>query len=109
MYHPSTLVLALTASLNRELFVCVVGGGEVSNTRGEVRMLSNHRFRSAARAERFRPILDELAALPAAEVAATLNARNVPSPRGGRRYQAQVIRMRKRLAAGPRRKTRRGF
>jgi hypothetical protein len=53
--------------------------------------------------------VDELAALPAAAVAATLNARSVPSPRGGRWYQVQVIRMRKRLAAGPRRKARKGL
>ena len=74
-------------------------------------MLTNHRFQSAenVRAERFRPILDELTALPAAAVAATLNARNVPSPRGGRWYEAQVIRMRKRLAVGPRRKRRKGL
>src|SRR6476646_5132810 len=72
------------------------------------RMLSTHRFLSAEndRAERFRPILDELAALPPDAVAAALNARNVPSPRGGRWYAAQVVRMRKRLAEGPRRKTR---
>jgi hypothetical protein len=53
--------------------------------------------------------LDELVALPADAAAATLNARNVPSPRGGRWYAAQVIRMRKRLAAGPRRKPRKGL
>jgi hypothetical protein len=72
------------------------------------RMLSTHRFLSAEkdRAERFRPILDGLAELPADAVAAALNARNVPSPRGGRWYAAQVVRMRKRLAEGPRRKTR---
>jgi hypothetical protein len=71
-------------------------------------MLSTHRFLSPEndRAERFRPILDELAALPADAAAAALNARKVPSPRGGRWYAAQVIRMRKRLAEGPRRKTR---
>ena len=39
-----------------------------------------------------------LVALPANAAAAMLNARNVPSPRGGRWYAAQVIRMRKRLA-----------
>jgi hypothetical protein len=74
-------------------------------------VLNNHRFQSPEnpRAERFRPILDELAALPAAAVAATLNVRSVPSPRGGRWYEAQVIRMRKRLAAGPHRKTRKGL
>ena len=72
------------------------------------RMLSTHRLVSAEkdRAERFRPILDGLAELPADAVAAALNARNVPSPRGGRWYAAQVVRMRKRLAEGPRRKTR---
>jgi hypothetical protein len=74
-------------------------------------MISTHRFLPAAidRADRFRPILDELAELPAAAVAAMLNARNVRSPRGGLWYAAQVIRMRKRLAATPRRKTRRGL
>jgi hypothetical protein len=73
--------------------------------------LSKHRMLTVAtdRAERFRPILDEFAALPAAAAAAALNKRNVPSPRGGRWYAAQVIRMRKRLATGPRRKTRKGL
>jgi hypothetical protein len=72
--------------------------------------LSKHRMLTVAtdRAERFRPILDEFAALPAAAAAAALNGCNVPSPRGGRWYAAQVIRMRKRLATGPRRKTRKG-
>ena len=67
-----------------------------------------HRILQAAtdRAERFRPILDEFAALTAIAAAAALNERNVPSPRGGRWYAVQVIRMRKRLAAGPPRKTR---
>jgi hypothetical protein len=71
-------------------------------------MLSTYRFLLAPndRAERFRAILDELVALPADAAAATLNARDVPSPRGGRWYAAQVIRMRKRLAGAPRRKTR---
>ena len=75
---------------------------------GGVHMLSTRRFLAAAtdRAERFRPILDEFATLPAAVVVAELNARNVPSPRGGRWYAAQVIRMRKRLANGPRKKGR---
>jgi hypothetical protein len=41
--------------------------------------------------------------------AAALNGRNVPSPRGGRWYAAQVIRMRTRPATGPRRKTRKGL
>jgi hypothetical protein len=73
--------------------------------------LNKHRMLTVAtdRAERFRPILDEFAALPAAAAAAALNGRNVPSPRGGRWYAAQVIRMRKRLATGPRRKTRKGL
>jgi hypothetical protein len=46
-------------------------------------MLSTRRFLAAAtdRAERFRPILEQLATLPADAVAAELNARNVPSPR----------------------------
>jgi hypothetical protein len=61
---------------------------------------------AADRAERFRPILGDLAELPAAAAAATLNERNVPSPRGGRWHAVQVIRMRKRLAAGPHRKAR---
>ena len=79
---------------------------------GGVRMLSTRRFLAPAtdRAERFRPILDEFAALPAAAVAEKLNARNVPSPRGGRWYAAQVTRMRKRLAGRPpRRGTRKGL
>jgi hypothetical protein len=73
--------------------------------------LSNHRDRKAVadRAERFRPILDEFAALPAIAAAAALNERNVASPRGGQWYAAQVIRMRKRLAAGPRSKRREGL
>jgi hypothetical protein len=68
----------------------------------------SHRILQAAtdRAERLRPILDELAALTAIAAAAALNERNVPSPRGGRWYAVQVIRTRKRLAAGPPRKTR---
>src|SRR5258707_623425 len=52
-------------------------------------------------AERFRPVLDKFAALPAGAVATTLNARNVPSPRGGKWCAAHVIRLRKRLAEGP--------
>jgi hypothetical protein len=58
------------------------------------------------RAARFRPLLEELAALPAAAAVVVLNERSIPSPRGGRWYEAQVIRMRKLLAAGPRRRTR---
>src|SRR5580704_19064462 len=67
-----------------------------------------HRILQAAtdRAERFRPILDEFAALTPIAAAAALNERNVPSPRGGRWYAVQVVRMRKRLAAGPPRKAR---
>jgi hypothetical protein len=70
-------------------------------------MLSTRRFLAAGtdRAERFRPILDEFAALPAAAVAAELNRRKVPSARGGRWYAEQVMRMRNRLA-NPRRKRR---
>ena len=69
--------------------------------------LSKHRMLTVAtdRAGRFRPILDEFAAPPAAAAVAALNGRNVPSPRW---CAAQVIRMRKRLATGPRRKTRKG-
>jgi hypothetical protein len=68
-----------------------------------------HRILQAAtdRATRFRSLLDELAALPAAAAVVALNERNIPSPRGGRWYEAQVIRMRKRLAAGPRHRTKR--
>ena len=67
-----------------------------------------HRILQAAtdRVARFRPLLEELAALPAAAAVIVLNERNIPSPRGGRWYEAQVIRMRKLLAAGPRRRTR---
>jgi hypothetical protein len=70
-----------------------------------------HRILQAAtdRATRFRPLLDELAALPAAAAVVALNERNIPSPRGGRWYEAQVIRMRKRLAADPRRRTRKAL
>ena len=53
-----------------------------------------------------RPILDEFAALTPIAAAAALNERNVPSPRGGRWYAVQVVRMRKRLAAAPPRKAR---
>jgi hypothetical protein len=68
-----------------------------------------HRISRAAtdRVARFRPLLEELAALPAAAAVVVLNERNIPSPRGGRWYEAQVIRMRKRLASGPCRRTRR--
>ena len=66
-------------------------------------MLRTRSFLATAtdRAERFRPILEDFATLPAAAVAAELNARNVRSPRGGRWYAAQVVRMRDRLANGP--------
>jgi hypothetical protein len=69
-----------------------------------------HRILHAAtdRAARFRPLLDELASLPAAAVVVVLNERNTPSPRGGRWCEAQVVRMRKVLAAGPRRRTQNG-
>ena len=62
-----------------------------------------HRILQAAtdRAARFRPLLEELAALPAAAAVVVLNERSIPSPRGGLWYEAQVIRMRKLLAAGP--------
>jgi hypothetical protein len=80
-----------------------MAGWEADAPGGGVHMLSTRRFLAAAtdRAERFRPILDEFATLPATAVAAELNARNVRSPRGGRWYAAQVIRMRNRLANGP--------
>jgi hypothetical protein len=67
-----------------------------------------HRILQAAtdRAERFRPILDEFAALTAIAAAAALNERNVPSPRGGRWYAVQVIRMASAWLLGPPRKTR---
>jgi hypothetical protein len=67
-----------------------------------------HRILQAAtdRAARFRPLMEELAALPAAAAVVILNERSIPSPRGGLWYEAQVIRMRKLLAAGPRRSTR---
>jgi hypothetical protein len=84
---------------------CVVLDGREVSTGGPMRFLSAEN----ERAERFRPILDELVALPADAAAATLDGRNVPSPRGGRWYAAQVIRMRKRLGAGPRRKPRKGL
>jgi hypothetical protein len=67
-----------------------------------------HRILQAAtdRAARFRPLMEELAAVPAAAAVVILNERSIPSPRGGLWYEAQVIRMRKLLAAGPRRRTR---
>ena len=59
-----------------------------------------HRILQVAtdRVERFRPILDEFAALTAIAAAAALNE-----------YAVQAIRMRKRLAAGPPRKTRKSL
>jgi hypothetical protein len=70
-----------------------------------------HRILQAAtdRAARFRPLLEELAALPAAAAVVVLNESSIPSPRGGRWYEAQVNRMRKLLAADPRPRTRKRF
>jgi hypothetical protein len=61
------------------------------------------------RAERFRPVLEQFSALSAAAAAAALNERNLPSPRGGRWSAGQVIRMRNRFAASPRRNVGKAF
>jgi hypothetical protein len=54
---------------------------------------------TTARAERLRSIMYGLQALSANQAAAVLNRRNVPSPKGGQWSAAQVISIRKRLAA----------
>ena len=51
-----------------------------------------------ARAQALRPILAEMADLPALTVAAELNKRKVPTPAGGKWHAVQVIRVRERLA-----------
>jgi DNA invertase Pin-like site-specific DNA recombinase len=50
------------------------------------------------RAEGLRGVFAELADLSARKAAETLNARDVPTPEGGKWYATQVIRVRKRLA-----------
>jgi DNA invertase Pin-like site-specific DNA recombinase len=52
---------------------------------------------AAERAERLRPVFDELAALSARKTAEELNRRGIAAPAGGRWFAAQVIRVRKRL------------
>lgn len=49
------------------------------------------------RAEALRPLFEELAHLPAKHIAAELNARKVPTPKGGRWHAVTVIRVRRRL------------
>ena len=44
-----------------------------------------------------RPIFEELAGMPAKHIAAELNARNVPTPKGGKWHTASVIRVQRRL------------
>jgi hypothetical protein len=51
------------------------------------------------RAEVLRPILTELADLPALTVAAELNRRKIATPAGGKWHAQTVIRVRKRLEA----------
>jgi hypothetical protein len=51
-----------------------------------------------ARAEALRPILTDLAELPALAVAAELNRRKVATPAGGKWHAQTVIRVRERLA-----------
>ena len=51
-----------------------------------------------ARAQALRPILAEMADLPALTVAAELNKRKVPTPAGGKWHAVQVIRVRERPA-----------
>ena len=55
-----------------------------------------------ARAEALRPILTELADLPALTVAGELNRRKVKTPAGGKWHAVQVIRVRERLAPAER-------
>jgi hypothetical protein len=108
---PLNMVLALTAPLNRGLFVCVVLGGSEVSTGGrcvclaiidssQQKMLAQNGFgqswMSWPRCLRLRSRQRSMRA-------------TCRRPRGGRWYEAQVIRMRKRLAAGPRRKTRKGL
>lgn len=50
------------------------------------------------RAERLRPVLAELAGLTNGRIASELNARNVPTPEGGRWHAATVRRVLQRLA-----------
>ena len=52
------------------------------------------------RAEALRPVLTELSALSAREIAKELNRRKVATPNGGLWYAATVIRVQRRLAAG---------
>ena len=54
---------------------------------------SNHRVltEAIARAERLRPVLDELATLPASLAAVALNKCKVPSTGGGQWFAAQVV------------------
>jgi hypothetical protein len=66
---------------------------------------SSHRVLTevTARAERLRPVLDELATLPASQAAVALNKSKVPSTGGGHWFAGQVISLRKRLVASPQR------
>jgi DNA invertase Pin-like site-specific DNA recombinase len=50
-----------------------------------------------ARAEALRPILEELAGMPAKHIANELNARKVPTPKGGTWHAASIIRIQRRL------------
>jgi hypothetical protein len=54
--------------------------------------------RSAARDEALRPVLAELAGMSANAIAVALNARKVPTPRGGSWSASTVIRVQRRLA-----------
>jgi DNA invertase Pin-like site-specific DNA recombinase len=49
------------------------------------------------RAERLRPVLDELAGVSARKIAAVLNERKIATPTGGAWHAATVIRVQKRL------------
>jgi DNA invertase Pin-like site-specific DNA recombinase len=49
------------------------------------------------RAEQLRPVLTELAGLPARKIAAVLNDRKIGTPTGGVWHAATVIRVQKRL------------
>ena len=57
-----------------------------------------HQRQARKRAEQLRDVFAKLSDLSARKAAETLNARNIPTPEGGKWYATQVIRVRKRLA-----------
>ena len=56
-----------------------------------------NRDEAKARAEALRPFLAELARMSASAIAAELNARKVPTPKGGTWHAGTVIRVQRRL------------